>query len=162
MTSTRKLVKAAIPSSAPARPSRRASALSSILARSSSHLNRRVTSLTASETRSPTDWPPPSSRGLVAAGSVIDFSPPRAGCPVWRAVPVGCTLIRAACPGHRTGRVWLHPAQGHYGAVLSRLRQKILRDGWLAAGHHTIRFSPPRKWQQAHTANGAPSGGAVA
>src|SRR6266571_5034205 len=53
--STRQATKAAMTSSAPAMPSRRASALSSSFARSSSYLISWVTSLTASETRTPRD-----------------------------------------------------------------------------------------------------------
>src|SRR5581483_3313963 len=120
--------------SAAASPRRRASALSSSLARSSSHLTRRVASRTACATRSPTDWPPPSRRTLAAERSAIALSPlPPVRFPWGQAHPSGCpsTAPTGAVPAAFGSRV-------NAAAVMSRLRQKILRDHQPAAGHHVI------------------------
>src|SRR5689334_3589777 len=62
-TSTRQATKAAMALRAPASPIRRTSPFSSVLARSISYLISWDTSLAASATRSPSDWPSPAGSG---------------------------------------------------------------------------------------------------
>src|SRR5215472_12873141 len=130
----RKLVTTMVAASPADTPMRRTSASSSDLARSVWYLTSRVISLTASETRSPTDRSS-TSAGLPAPGSAIALFPPAPG--YWGALaPSGAARTArhasAASSGQPTGT-----GQAPCAEVTSRLRQEILRDHHHAAGQHT-------------------------
>src|SRR6516165_794007 len=142
----RKLVTSMVAASPADMPMRRTSASNSALARSVSYLTSRVISLTASETRSPTDRSS-TFAALEVPGSAIALS----------------SLLR---PG--TGSRWqppvrhrprgLHPPLDRGGrpgrpapcaAVTSRLRQEILRDDRCAARQRG-RAAAPHAWPVVH------------
>ena len=82
-TSTRQLTNAAKAASAPARPTRRISALNSVLARSISYLISCDASLAAKATRSPSDWSASTGSG-VSLRTIVSLSRYAGRCPISR------------------------------------------------------------------------------
>src|SRR6516164_1439222 len=150
----RKLVTRMVAASPADMPTRRRSASNSDLARSVSYLTSRLISLTASETRSPTDRSS-TFAGLAAPGSAIALSSLlRPGC--WAAPAIS---VRHALRGAFAVKFRPRPARPA-GAVRSDNMPptaEILRDDQRPAGQHAMHCCLTRVAVSAQ-ANGAPVG----